>query len=102
MAELLIHGVDVSGIRNRNEQRVARLVPTILAEEYEDFEFEDLDIQDIYALALNLLPARYVQRGTIVISERLSDYEIKGKIRIAVERVLDNPTRFEEGVAHNP
>ena len=90
---LMINDVDVSRIANRNEKRVARLIPEILNEFYVDYIFEPLDIEDIYALALNLLPARYVQHGSIVLSDRLSDYEMRSKIRDAVERVLDNPTR---------
>lgn len=94
MAEaLIIRDIDVSNIKNRNEKRVAKLVPEILDSYYEDYLFDPLDIQDIYALALNLLPARYVQYGSIILSDRLSDYEIKSRIRDAVERVLDNPTR---------
>ncbi|QJB55146.1 late competence development ComFB family protein [Pseudodesulfovibrio sp. zrk46] len=88
-----IRGVDVSKIRNRNEKRVVRLIPEILDEYYEDYVFESLDIEDIYALTLNLLPARYIQYGSLVISDHLSDYEIKSRIRDAVERVLEHPTR---------
>ena len=74
--KLEIKGVDVSMIRNRHENRVA-------------------DIQDIYALTLNLIPAGYTQKGSIVLSDRLSGYEIKSKIRTAVERVLEHPTRTD-------
>ena len=91
--ELMVKGVDISTIKNRNEKRVAGLVPEILDEYYENYIFDHLDIQDIFALTLNLLPAHYVQTGTIILSDRLSDYEIKNQIRIATERVLDNPTR---------
>ncbi len=91
-----INGVDVSKIVNRNERRVADLIPEILDEYYEDYIFEDLDIQDIYALTLNLLPAAYAQAGSIVLSDRISDYELRSQIRKAVERVLDNPTRAAE------
>jgi L-2-hydroxyglutarate oxidase LhgO len=91
-----INGVDVSKITNRNERRVAELIPEILDEYYEDYIFEDLDIQDIYALTLNLLPAAYAQGGSIVLSDRISDYELRSQIRNAVERVLDNPTRASE------
>lgn len=93
---LSINGVEVGNIVNRNEKRVAALVPGILEEYFADFIFEDLDIQDIYGLALNLLPAAYAQPGSIVLSNRLSDYEIRSKIRVAVERVLSNPTRAGE------
>ncbi|MEZ7196861.1 late competence development ComFB family protein [Pseudodesulfovibrio karagichevae] len=91
-----INGVDVSKIVNRNERRVAELVPQILDEYYKDYIFEALDIQDIYALTLNLLPAAYAQAGSIVLSDRISDYELRSQIRNAVERVLDNPTRATE------
>lgn len=90
---LIIKDVDVTNITNRNEKRVAALLPLVLDEYYTDFIFEDLDIQDIFALTLNLIPAAYAQTGSIVISNRISDYEINSQIRIAVERVLDNPTR---------
>lgn len=90
---LIINGIDVTNIVNRNEKRVARLMPEVLEEYFKDFIFEDLDIQDVYALSLNLLPAGYAQAGSIVLSNRLSDYEIRAKIRAAAERVLDNPTR---------
>ena len=93
--KMMVKGVDLSKISNRNEKRVAGLVSEILDEYYENYIFDHLDIQDIYALTLNLLPARYVQRGSIILSDRLSDYEIKSKIRIATERVLDNPTRAD-------
>lgn len=94
-SKLEIRGVDVSKITNRNEQRVAKFVPEVIDEFYPDYIFETLDIQDIYALSLNLLPAGYAQHGSIVLSDRLSSYEIKSKIRQAVERVLENPTRSE-------
>jgi len=91
--KLLVRGVELNKISNRNEKRVAKIMPEILDEYYEDYILEHLDIQDIYALTLNLLPARYVQTGSIILSDRLSDYEIRNKVRIATERVLDNPTR---------
>ena len=90
---LVVRDVNLEKIRNRNEKRVAKLMPEILDQYYEDFIFEHLDIEDIYGLTLNLLPARYTQQGTIILQDRLSDFEIKSKIREAVERVLDNPTR---------
>ncbi|BCS87929.1 late competence development ComFB family protein [Pseudodesulfovibrio sediminis] len=90
---LIIKDVDVSSISNRNKRRVVELIPVIIDEYYPDFIFEDLDIQDIFALSLNLIPAAYAQTGSIIISNRISDYEINNKIRIAIERVLDNPTR---------
>jgi hypothetical protein len=92
---LEVKGFDLNKIRNRNERRVARFMAEILDEYYDDYIFEQLDVEDIYALTLNLLPARYVQKGTIILQDRLSDFEIKSKVREATERVLQNPTRAE-------
>lgn len=93
--EMTVRGVELGRIRNRNEKRVAQLMAEILDQYYEDYIFEQLDIEDIYALTLNLLPARYVQRGSIILSDRLSDFVIKSRIREATERVLENPTRSD-------
>jgi len=92
---LHVRGVNLDKIRNRNERRVARFMAEILDDYYQDYIFEQLDIEDIYALTLNLLPARYTQQGTIVLQDRLSDFEIKSKVREAIDRVLENPTRAE-------
>ncbi|CCH48284.1 late competence development ComFB family protein [Pseudodesulfovibrio piezophilus] len=92
---LIIRGIDVGMIKNRNESRVAELLPQLMEEHYVDFIFDPLDIQDIYALSLNLIPAHYAQKGSIVLSDRLSDFEIRSRIRDAIERVLDNPTRAD-------
>ena len=92
---LEVKGFDLNKIRNRNEKRVAKFMIEILDDYYEDYIFEQLDIEDIYALTLNLLPARYVQKGTIILQDRLSDFEIKSKVREATERVLENPTRAD-------
>lgn len=92
---LEVKGFDLNKIRNRNEKRVARFMTEIIDDYYDDFIFEQLDIEDIYALTLNLLPARYVQNGTIILQDRLSDFEIKSKVREATEKVLLNPTRAE-------
>lgn len=84
-------GVDLSGIRNRNEVRVIRLLPEVL-EEYPEVEQNVVNIQDIYALALNLLPARYTQQFAIVLKDPVHLGQIRNALRQAVERVRDNPT----------
>lgn len=89
----VISDIDLSKIKNRNERRVVECMHEVLEREYGDFSFDDLDVQDIYALALNLLPAQYAQQGSIVLSKRIPDFEIRSCLRQAVERVLDNPTR---------
>lgn len=92
---LEVNGVDLTKIRNRNENRVARHMPEVLEHDFSDYIFDPLDIEDIYALALNLLPAKYTQPGSIVLQREPSEFEIRGAIREAVARVLDNPTRAQ-------
>jgi len=86
-----VNGVPLGSIRNRNEERVAKLMPAVLAE-YLDYHPTYLDVQDIYALTLNNLPPRYKQSGSIVIHESVSDAEIQRELRLAVARVEKAPT----------
>lgn len=93
----MVNGVDLSGIRNRNEARVAVLMTEVLRDDYPDYILDRLDIEDIYALALNFLPARYAQQGSIVLGKKPSDSEIRQTIRDAADKVLENPTRANNG-----
>ncbi len=77
-------------IRNRNELRVIKYMREILVE-YPEFEPDILDIQDIYALALNKLPSRYVQECSIVLQQDIDDIQIRDAIRIAIEKVKSSP-----------
>jgi hypothetical protein len=86
-----VNGVPLGSIRNRNEERVAKLMPAVLAE-YLDYHPTYLDVQDIYALTLNNLSPRYKQSGSIVIHESVSDAEIQRELRLAVARVEKAPT----------
>jgi len=89
--KLTVNGVELSSIRNRNEIRVARLLEKLLTEEAEG-PVDSLDVQDIYALALNLLPSRYRQYGTIVLSEPVKDAHIESAIRRAMRTVKERPS----------
>lgn len=86
-----VNGVPLDNIRNRNEQRVIKLLPKVLAEHL-DYTPSYLDIQDIYALALNNLPPRYKQSGSIVIRDPVSDAEIIRELREAINKVELAPT----------
>jgi len=86
-----VNGVPLGNIRNRNEERVAKLMPTVLAE-YLDYKPSYLDVQDIYALTLNNLSPRYKQSGSIIIHESVSDAEILRELRAAIARVEKAPT----------
>ena len=89
-----VNGVPLGNIRNRNELRVIKLMPQVLAE-YLDYRPSYLDIQDIYALTLNNLPTRYRQQGSIVINDPVSDEEILRELRRAVSHVELAPTQAE-------
>lgn len=78
-------------IRNRTERRVLKMLPEVL-EEYPDYKPNALDLQDIYALALNSLPPHYVQEFTIVFKEKTEHDQIKTAIREALEKVRQRPT----------
>lgn len=85
-------GIDLSRIRNRNEVRVIVQLPEIL-EEYPEIEPHIINIQDVYALTLNLLPPRYAQQMSIVLQEPVSDEQIREALRKAIEKVRDHPTQ---------
>lgn len=82
--------VDLFGIRNRNEIRVIKIMAEILAD-YPDYDPQTLDVEDIYALALNNLPARYVQKGSIVLKEPVTEQDLEEAVRNAVETVRERP-----------
>lgn len=93
---LEVNGVPLGGIRNRNEERVIKLMAKALGE-FLDYKPSYLDIQDIYALTLNNLPPRYKQSGSIIIHEPLSDDEIMRELRLAINKVEMSPTARLEG-----
>lgn len=90
---LLVKGVNLTKIRNKNEVRVARLLDKMLATAEGESVSDPLDIQDIYALALNILPSRYRQVGTIVLSEPVKDSHIESALRRAMRTVQERPSR---------
>jgi Late competence development protein ComFB. len=89
--DLIVLGFDLSGIRNSNEVRVARLLPEAL-KDFPGYAPDQLDVEDIYGLTLNRLEPRYRQRGTIQLSGRTPDEEILWEIGNAIRIVRENPT----------
>lgn len=86
----IVAGVDLYHVRNRNEQRVARC----LQEELDRLGLTDVSpeiIEDSYALALNQLPSRYAQQGTIVLRDPVRKMSIEEAVSASVNRVLNNP-----------
>ena len=92
-----VNGVPLDQIRNRNELRVIKLMPIVLSE-FLDYKPDYLDIQDIYALALNNLAPRYIQQGSIVMREPVKDDEIIRELRLAIRKVEMQPTSREKGL----
>ena len=83
-------GVSLDSIRNFNEQHVLEQLPAVLAE-FPGFEPDYLDIQDIYALALNNLPPRYMQKMSVNLRESVHDTVVRETLRQAVDIVRDSP-----------
>lgn len=77
-------------IRNRNELRVIKLLGEVLQED-PDYIPDHLDIEDIYALTLNKLPAHYVQEGSIVLQDPIGDTMIRDSLRAAIQSVRQRP-----------
>ena len=78
-------------IRNRTEIRVVKLLSDVLFE-FPDYRPDTINLQDIYALALNKLPPHYVQEISIVMQNPVADETVREAIREAVATVRANPT----------
>ncbi len=76
-------------IRNRNEARVAQIMPSLFAES--NLELDAIDIQDVFALALNKLPPHYVQEMAIVLVELVNEDTIRVALREAIAQVQASP-----------
>lgn len=86
----LIAGVDVSDIRNRNEVRVLEKMREVL-EEMGPVDLSHQQMRDAYALALNLLPARYKQSGTIILREPVRESHLREAASRALKQVVSQP-----------
>ena len=86
----VIGDVDLSNTRNRNEQRVIKAIRNFLAE-MPNYSPDEKDLRDIYALALNSLPARYAQSGTIVLRDSVREEKIATVVSSAIVRIMELP-----------
>jgi hypothetical protein len=82
--------VDFFNIRNRNEGRVISVLSGFLQKKGTTL-ISDKDAQDIYALALNALPPRYTQRGTIVLQDPVTKASIYAAVEDAYDLVMVRP-----------
>ena len=89
--DLIVLGFDLSGIRNSNEVRVARLLPEAL-KDFPGYAPDQLDVEDIYGLTLNRLEPRYTasaERSSF--PGRTPDEEILWEIGNAIRIVREKP-----------
>jgi hypothetical protein len=84
--------INFSAVHNRNESRVLKELKKIYADLPKKAR-ESKAIQDIYALALNSLPARYTQPGSIVLRDPVRVEHIQAALREAVEMVAGRPKK---------
>ena len=89
-SKILVDGVSVEHIINKNEDRVAKILSDLLPE-FRNRNFSDLDIEDIYALTLNRLSPRYLQYGSLVEKDEITDDRIRQQLQDAIKIVSKNP-----------
>lgn len=89
-SKYLIGNADLFSVNNRNEMRVAECLRTTL-ESLGNPELPEKVLFDAYAYALNQLPARYVQSGSIVLRDPVRKEDIQKVVNSALQRVLKNP-----------
>ncbi|MDR2489704.1 MAG: late competence development ComFB family protein [Desulfovibrio sp.] len=85
-----VAGFDLYHVRNRNELRVIQC----LQQEINRLGLKNISpdvLEDSYALALNRLPPRYTQRGTIVLRDPVKTPTIEEAVAHSIQYVLDNP-----------
>ncbi|SBW05066.1 conserved hypothetical protein [uncultured delta proteobacterium] len=87
-----IAGVDVADVRNRNEIRIVEKMQYAL-DKLGNPEMTPQAVRDAYALALNLLPARYKQSGTIVLREPIRESHLEEATVRALKQVLNSPKK---------
>ncbi len=88
----MIGEIDLSTVRNRNEIRVAEALANILATQ-PDHGLSNDAVYDVYACALNYLPARYVQGGSIVLRDPVTKNEVDLAVKKAMSRVQNSPKK---------
>lgn len=77
-------------IRNRNELRVIKEIRKMLDAE-DTLPLSCKGWQDVYALALNALPPRYTQSGTIVLRDPVRKEDVAKAVREALVFVHAQP-----------
>ena len=87
--KLCVGKMPLHQIRNRNEARLAQIMPSLFAKL--NLELDSIDIQDVFALALNKLPPHYVREMAIVFVELVDEDTIRVALREAIAQVQASP-----------
>lgn len=82
--------VDLSDVRNAWEVKVIKCMNELLPE-FPEFDFCTICIQDVYALSMNQISPKYVQRGTVLLRKEYTEADLKDIVESSIERVLKNP-----------
>lgn len=85
-----INGISLINVRNSYEAKVIKILKKLLPL-YEKCDGCSICIQDIYALSLNMIKAKYVQVGTIILKKNDDQPIIEKAVRHAIEKVIANP-----------
>ena len=86
----LLESIDFSAVHIRNEARELKELKKMYPDLPEAVR-NPKAIQDVYALALNSLPARYTQPGSIVLREPVRTEHIQAAIREAAGTASVHP-----------
>ncbi len=87
---LAVGTVIFSGVNNRYEKKIVKALKELIDGKPE-ISLSEKDIRDIYALALNQLPAHYAQPGTIVLGDPYGQKAIYDIVLKAFDRIIANP-----------
>lgn len=89
--DYVINGHSLGNVRNRTEPRVIDAIRRALSGS-NGFCGCQLCVEDVYAAALNVLPAHYVQSGSMLVRrEGPRDEEIDSAVAKAIRRVQAHP-----------
>ncbi len=86
--------LNIELIYNRNEKLILKELERLLQNQDPRLTtFSEKDFRDVYALANNHLDPKYVQKGTIVLSNDITKEEVEVAVEDAIYRVFTNPKK---------
>ncbi len=92
MSDRTILGQDLENVYNLNEDAVAEAIERVLAD-YDSMCKCRMCLEDVFALALNKLPAKYIQSyyPTHDIAKLLDKKQVEKSVKAAVKQVEKSP-----------